>query len=59
MEKDPQKHNQRWKCSFHKEKRHMIENCQALKVFLDQMVQDEHLKEFVDEEKTRAECLRS
>ena len=31
----------------------MIKNCRALKVFLDQVIQDGHLK-YVDQEKTRA-----
>ena len=52
---DPKKCNQHWKCSYHSEKGHKIENCRALKVFLDQLVRDGHLKEFVDEEKYRAE----
>ena len=30
-------------------------NCQDLKVFLDHLVQDEHLKEYVDLEKTQEE----
>ena len=40
---------------FHEKKGHRIEKCQALKVFLDQLVRDGHLKEFFDQEKTRAE----
>ena len=51
----PRKHNQRWRCFFHEEKDHRTENCWALKVFLDQLVQDGHLKEFIDEEKTQEE----
>ncbi|GFZ01602.1 hypothetical protein Acr_15g0002110 [Actinidia rufa] len=46
---DPQRS---WKCSYHDEKGHKMENCRALKVFLDQLVREGHLKEFVDEEKT-------
>ncbi|GFZ08745.1 hypothetical protein Acr_20g0005530 [Actinidia rufa] len=51
----PKKRNQRWRCSFHEERGHITENYRALKVFLDQLVQDGHLNEFVDQEKTRAE----
>ena len=55
MRADPKRHNQRWRCSFHEESEHKIDSCWALKVFLDQLVQDGHLKEFIDEDKTRAE----
>ena len=55
MGKDSKKRNQRWKCAYYEEKGHMIENCKALKSFLDQLVQARHLKEFVDQEKTKAE----
>ncbi|GFY94695.1 hypothetical protein Acr_10g0000800 [Actinidia rufa] len=51
---NPKRRNQRWKCSYHGEKGHKIENCRALKAFLEQLVRDGHLKEFVDNEKTRA-----
>ena len=54
MEGDLKKSNQRWKCSFHKEKWHRSKNCKALKVFLNQLVQDRYLKGFVDQEKTQA-----
>ncbi|XP_057506518.1 uncharacterized protein LOC130789705 [Actinidia eriantha] len=52
---DPKRRNQRWKCSYDGEKGHKTENCRALKAFLEQLVRDGHLKEFVDDEKTRAE----
>ncbi|GFZ08917.1 hypothetical protein Acr_20g0007250 [Actinidia rufa] len=52
---DPKRCNQCWKCSYHDEREHKIENYWALMVFLDQLVRDRHLKEFVNEEKTRAE----
>ncbi|GFZ21626.1 hypothetical protein Acr_29g0007880 [Actinidia rufa] len=51
---DPKRRNQRWKCSYHDEKGHKIENCRPLKAFLEQLVCDRHLKEFIDDEKTRA-----
>ena len=35
-----------------REKGHKTENCQAVKVFLDQLIWDGHLKEFFDQEKT-------
>ncbi|GFZ04686.1 hypothetical protein Acr_17g0002580 [Actinidia rufa] len=53
---DPKRRNQRWRCSYHGEKGHKTENCRALKAFLEQLVHDGHLKEFVDDEKTRAEA---
>ncbi|GFZ00573.1 hypothetical protein Acr_14g0002080 [Actinidia rufa] len=37
------------------EKGHKIENCRALKFFLDQLVRDRHLKEFLEEDKTQEE----
>ena len=52
---NPKRCNQRWKCSYHDEKGHKIENCRALKVFLGQLVRERHLKEFIDEAKTQAE----
>ena len=42
------KGNQMWKCAFHKEKGHITENCKALKIFWDQLIQARQLKEFVD-----------
>ena len=55
----PQKCNQRWKYSYHEEKGHRTENCRALKIFLDQLVQDGHLKDFIDQEKTRAKDVEA
>ena len=52
---DPKRRNQRWRCSFHEEKGHITENCLVLKVFMDQLVQEGHLKEFVDDEKAQVE----
>ena len=49
----PKRHNQRLRCSFHEEKGHTTDSCRALNFFLDQLVQDGHLKECVDEEKTQ------
>ena len=51
---DPKRLNQRWRCSFHEERGHITDSYRALKAFLDQLVGDEHLKEYVDEEKTGA-----
>ena len=56
---DPKRLNQQWKCSYHEEKGQRIENCLALKIFLDQLVRDGHLKEFVDHEKTRAKNVEA
>ncbi|XP_057509141.1 uncharacterized protein LOC130791829 [Actinidia eriantha] len=36
-----------------------IENYRALKSFLEQLVRDEHLKEFIDDEKTRVEAVEA
>ncbi|XP_057505216.1 uncharacterized protein LOC130788530 [Actinidia eriantha] len=59
MEGDPKRRNQRWKCSYHDEKGYKIENYRALKAFLEQLVRDGHLKEFVDDKKTRAEATEA
>ncbi|GFS37062.1 hypothetical protein Acr_00g0049520 [Actinidia rufa] len=56
---DPKRRNQRWRCSYHGEKGHKIKNCIALKAFLEQLVHDGHLKEFVDNEKTQAEAAEA
>ncbi|GFS34533.1 hypothetical protein Acr_00g0034510 [Actinidia rufa] len=40
-------------------KRTRTDSCQALKLFLDQLVRDGHLKEFIDEEKTRAKRIKA
>ena len=37
MGEDPQRRNQRWKCSFHEERGHKTDSCRALKGFLDQL----------------------
>ena len=47
---DSKKHNQRWKCAFHERNGHITINYKALKTFLDQLNQDGHLNEFVDQE---------
>ncbi|GFY92772.1 GPI-anchored adhesin-like protein, putative [Actinidia rufa] len=59
MGDDPKRQNQCWRCSYHSEKGHKIENCRALKAFLEQLVHDGHLKEFVDNEKTQAEAAEA
>ncbi|GFZ01236.1 hypothetical protein Acr_14g0008710 [Actinidia rufa] len=56
---DPKRRNQHWRCSYYGEKWHKIENCKALKAFLEQLVYDEHLKEFIDNEKTQAEAAET
>ncbi|GFY97538.1 hypothetical protein Acr_12g0000790 [Actinidia rufa] len=56
---DPKRQNQRWRCSYHGEKGHKIENYRALKAFLEQLFLDGHLKEFVDNEKTRAKATEA
>ncbi|GFS42836.1 pleckstrin homology (PH) domain-containing protein [Actinidia rufa] len=53
MEGDPKRQNQRWRSSYHGEKGHKTENYRALKAFLEQLIRDGHLKEFVVNEKTR------
>ena len=52
---DTKKKNQRWKFVYHEDKRYMTENYRALNFLLYQMVQVGHLKELVDQEKTKAE----
>ena len=47
MGDDSKKRNQRWKYAYHDEKRHRIDNSNALKSFLDQLVQNRHLEEYV------------
>ena len=37
----------------------MIDSCRALKIFLEELVRDRHLKEFVDKEKTRVEKVEA
>ena len=56
---DPRRRNQRWKCSYHGEKGHRTESCRALKSFLEELVHDGHLKEFVDNEKTQARAAET
>ncbi|GFS40182.1 hypothetical protein Acr_00g0066980 [Actinidia rufa] len=56
---DPKRRNQSWRCSYHGEKGHKTKNCRALKAFLEQLVCDEHLKEFMVNEKTRAESAKA
>ncbi|GFZ21762.1 hypothetical protein Acr_29g0009240 [Actinidia rufa] len=56
---DPKRQNQHWRCSYHGEKGLKIENYRALKAFLEQLVHDGHLKEFVDNEKTQAEAAET
>ncbi|GFZ02308.1 hypothetical protein Acr_15g0009160 [Actinidia rufa] len=56
---NPKRRNQHWKCFYYGEKDHKIENCRALKAFLEQLVRDGHLKEFVDNEKTRAGAIET
>ena len=55
---DPKEYNQWWKCVFHEKKGHIIVNYKALNTFLDQLVQGEHLKEFIDQEKTLRQMKR-
>ncbi|GFS43551.1 hypothetical protein Acr_00g0085730 [Actinidia rufa] len=56
---NPKRRNLCWKCSYHDEKGHKIENYRALKAFLEQLVRDGHLKEFVDNEKTRVKATEA
>ena len=53
MRGDPRKHNQQSKCAFHGVKGTTLRIAKVFKVFIDQLVQEGHLKEFVDQEKTR------
>ncbi|PSR88326.1 DEAD-box ATP-dependent RNA helicase [Actinidia chinensis var. chinensis] len=53
MGRAPKRRNQRWRCSFHEERGHRTDSCRALKSFLNQLVINGHIKEFIGEGKTR------
>jgi hypothetical protein len=40
--------NQKLRCSYHRDKGHLTENCYKLKTHLEQLVSDGHLSEYVD-----------
>ena len=40
-------------CTYHKEKSHLTENCQAYKGFLEELVRNRHLRQFVDNTKPK------
>nr|XP_023917424.1 uncharacterized protein LOC112028967 [Quercus suber] len=47
MKGDPSQRNQNLYCTYHKDKRHTIEQCRVLIDHLGQLVKAGHLKEFV------------
>jgi hypothetical protein len=38
-------------CTYHREKGHLTENCRNFKAFLEELVQDGHLRQFIDSTK--------
>ncbi|XP_038707286.1 uncharacterized protein LOC120002597 [Tripterygium wilfordii] len=55
MSGDPSTRNQSKWCSYHRDKGHRIEDCGEFKRHLEELVQQGHLKEFIDKEKTVVE----
>ncbi|XP_038716697.1 uncharacterized protein LOC120010074 [Tripterygium wilfordii] len=55
MSGDSSTRNQSKWCSYHKDKGHRTEDCREFKRHLEELVQQGHLKEFIDKEKTAAE----
>ncbi|XP_038701797.1 uncharacterized protein LOC119998516 [Tripterygium wilfordii] len=55
MSGDPSTRNQSKWCSYHRDKCHRTEDCREFKRHLEELVQQGHLKEFIDKEKTAAE----
>ena len=47
MDGDPSRRNQSLYCTYHREKRHITEQCKVFKDHLEQLVKTEHLKEFM------------
>ena len=54
---DPSRRNQNLYCTYHRDKRHTIEQCRVLKDHLGQLVKAGHLKEFVVEPGNRGPGL--
>jgi hypothetical protein len=50
---DPASRESKPYCAYHKEKCHLIENCRAYKGFLEELVCNGHLRQFVDDTKQR------
>ena len=55
---DPTKRNQKYRCSYHQDKGHLMENYKAFKQHLVDLAKAEHMKEYVDEKRTRREAMR-
>ncbi|XP_038688681.1 uncharacterized protein LOC119987854 [Tripterygium wilfordii] len=55
MSGDLSTRNQSKWCSYHKDKGHKIEDCREFKRHLEELVQQGHLKKFIDKEKTTVE----
>ncbi|XP_028090458.1 uncharacterized protein LOC114290703 [Camellia sinensis] len=51
---DPIRRNQEWRCTYHREKGHKMQNCRDLKRHLEDLVTVRHLQQWIDVEKTRA-----
>uniref|UniRef100_A0A2N9GP06 Uncharacterized protein n=1 Tax=Fagus sylvatica TaxID=28930 RepID=A0A2N9GP06_FAGSY len=55
---DPAARNQRPMCSYHRERGHLTENCYKFKSFLEQLVSDGHLSEYVNPSLTEQEKVK-
>ena len=45
---DPSARNSTSRCSYHRDFEHLTEDCKVYKSFLEQLVRDGHLEEFID-----------
>jgi hypothetical protein len=50
---DPASRESKPYCAYYKKKGHLIENCRAYKGFLEELVRNGHLRQFVDDTKQR------
>ncbi|XP_028082752.1 uncharacterized protein LOC114284083 [Camellia sinensis] len=55
---DPSLRNCRLCCSYHKDHGHLTEDCKALKQFVEELVQSEHLRSYVDSSIDRKDNIR-
>uniref|UniRef100_A0A2N9FR62 Uncharacterized protein n=1 Tax=Fagus sylvatica TaxID=28930 RepID=A0A2N9FR62_FAGSY len=58
LPRDPAALNQRPMCSYHRERGHLTENCYKFKSFLEQLVSDGHLSEYVNPSLTEQEKVK-
>ena len=50
MGRDPKARNQKLRCAFHKERGHLTENCKTFKKYLEDLVEQGHLTEYIKHE---------